>query len=351
MRYDRLGASSRLRFFQYVEFLERSGFDVSISPLFGDDYVRALYSKPPSQWSIVKAYWHRFLAMLSFSKFDVLWVEKELLPFFPSWIEQVFIPNSVALVVDYDDAWFHRYDRHRYRWVRAVLGGKIDRVMARADLVIAGNEYLAKRAYDAGAKRVRLLPTVVDLQRYPSKERDLLRSPLVVGWMGSPATAKYLEALFPVADRLSREYLVEFVAVGATASQVAGSVFRAQPWTEDGEYAQLCHFDIGIMPLPDEDWERGKCGYKLIQYMASGLPVVASPVGMNTQIVAHGRNGYLATTPEEWWQSLSSLLKGAEQRVQFGEEGRRRVVLAFSLAVTQPLLCEYLAACVKPKIK
>jgi len=350
-RYDRLGASSRLRFFQYVDFLARAGLNLTFQPFFGEDYVRSLYLGSVSRIGVLLSYWKRLLGMVSITKFDALWVEKELLPWVPAWIELAFIPRHVAFIVDYDDAWFHRYDRHASHWVRTLLGNKIDRVMARADLVIAGNDYLAQRARDAGARCVRLLPTVVDLERYQPMQRDLGRLPLVVGWMGSPSTAKYLELLFPVADRLRREHLVRFVAAGATATQVEGSSFEVAQWSEAGEAAMLEAFDIGVMPLADEDWERGKCGYKLIQYMASGLPVVASPVGINTSIVAHGDNGFLAESAEDWYVALNSLLTSASRRRDFGGAGRAQVESAYCLEVTAPKLRAHLVDCIRNKVE
>jgi glycosyltransferase involved in cell wall biosynthesis len=348
-RYDRLGASSRLRFYQYADFLNEVNFDLTFKPFFDNDYVSSLYSSRVSRVGVLCSYWKRLFGTIGLRKFDVLWVEKELLPWIPSWIELAIIPRHATLVVDYDDAWFHRYDRHPSRWVRALLGNKIDRVMARADLVIVGNEYLAQRARDAGARCVRQLPTVVDLDRYPPISRDVARLPLVVGWMGSPSTAKYLEPLFPVADRLCREHLVRFVAVGATTTQVWGSSFEVAQWSEEGESSMLGSFDIGIMPLPDEDWERGKCGYKLIQYMASGLPVVASPVGINTCIVAHGGNGFLADSTEDWYQALNILLTDALRRERFGAAGRNQVKSSYCLLVTAPMLRDFLVECIRHK--
>jgi glycosyltransferase involved in cell wall biosynthesis len=234
-------------------------------------------------------------------------------------------------VADYDDAVFHRYDAHWSRLVRWLLGGKIDAVMRRADCVTAGNSYLARRALDAGATDVQLLPTVVDLDRYPSPPAMKTGAEVVIGWIGSPATAHYLAPLREVLAALASRHRVRCVAIGARPDQVAGTPFESRPWAEDTEVDMLRELDIGIMPLPDAPWERGKCGYKLIQYMACSLPVIASPVGVNVEIVDGGVNGELAGTDQEWEQSLERLVGDATLRQRMGRAGRRRVEERYSL--------------------
>jgi len=298
--------------------------DVFIAPLFGDDYVAGLYAGKVSSILVLRSYVIRLKNMLFAGKFDLVWVEKEMLPWVPSWLELGLFPTGVPLVVDYDDAIFHRYDRHRWLFVRRLLGKKIDAVMRRADLVLAGNDYLAGRARGAGARRVELLPTVVDDSRYAVPARKT-GSPLTIGWIGSPSTARYLKLIGPVLQDLVASHDVRVVALGANADQLEGLPVEVRPWTEAGEVKEIQQFDIGIMPLPDEPFERGKCGYKLIQYMACGKPVVASSVGVNREIVEHGVNGFWANSHEEWLTALGSLLEDAELRKQMGEVGRKHI--------------------------
>lgn len=214
-----------------------------------------------------------------------------------------------------------------------MLGSKIDGVMHRADLVTAGNPYLAQRAASAGSSRIELLPTVVDLDRYPLVEAGKVGSAVVVGWIGSPSTAGYLQKVSPAAARLKDMYDVHFVAIGARPDQVAGTPFEAILWTESTEVEELQRLDIGIMPLDDGPWEQGKCGYKLIQYMACQHPVVASPVGVNNQIVEHGQNGFLAQDGKDWEMRLAQLIEDRDLRRSFGRRGRRDVERTYSLQV------------------
>lgn len=339
-RYGRLGASSRVRLFQYLAFLESKGWQVDVSPLFSDKYLKYLYSGKSRSVQVLAGYWRRLMALVRVRTYDLVWIEKEVLPFIPALAEELLSKIGVPYVVDYDDAIFHRYDMHRHWFIRLFLAGKIDSVMRNAALVVAGNEYLADRARAANANCVEIIPTVIDLNRYKIVQpvRD---HPRIVGWIGSPATIRYLSIIAPIIESLSEEFNVRFVAVGASEKSVSNLPMEARPWTEETEVPSIQGFDIGIMPLVDDPWERGKCGYKLIQYMACGLPVVASPVGVNRQIIEHAASGYLAQDLHEWEQALRRLLNDQDLRRRMGARGRERVEAWYTLQVQAPRL-EYL---------
>jgi glycosyltransferase involved in cell wall biosynthesis len=347
-RYARLGSSSRLRLYQYLPYLRDAGVDVTLAPLFGDDYVRGLYGGKIAKLAVLKAYVARLGLMLKAGRFDAVWVEKEMLPWIPAWLELGLLPAKLPLIVDYDDAVFHRYDQHRLSLVRALLSRKIDKVMQRADLVVAGNEYLASRARNAGAARIEILPTVVDMTRYgvtpPEKEEQQLPT---IGWIGSPATAHFLHLIAPALREVVTRKLARVIAVGANADQLHDLPITALSWTEVTEVADIQSFDIGIMPLPDAPFERGKCGYKLIQYMACGKPVVASPVGANSTIVRDGVDGFLASTHQEWVEALTRLLADPELRQQMGRAGRIRIENDFSLQHAGPRLIKLIESVLK----
>lgn len=204
-RYGDLGASSRVRYLQYLGDFQERGWTVEISPLFSNAYLEALYGGTGRFRETVVGYVGRLYALLRARKFDVLIIEKELFPFLPAWFERVLSGLGVPYVVDYDDALFHRYDLNRRAVVRAVLGRKIDAVMRHAALVIAGNEYLADRARAAGARSIEIIPTVVDTERYrPVAER--VEGPLVVGWIGTPKTSYYLETLLPMLPSCTKSW-------------------------------------------------------------------------------------------------------------------------------------------------
>ena len=347
-RYGRLGASSRMRFYQYLPWLEAAGIRVTAAPLFSDGYVRALQQNTKNLFEAARAYLGRVQALFGSRQFDLLWIEKEALPWLPAWLEKALLSGAVPYVLDYDDAVFHYYDQHRNPVIRALLARKHPALIRRAALVVAGNAYLADFARAAGAWQVELVPTVIDLERYPlaASNPAKIDGPPCVGWIGQRATAAFLAPYAPLFGRLSADGLARFAAIGIDASSL-GLPMASIPWSEPTEVASIKSFDIGIMPLLDAAFERGKCGYKLIQYMACGLPVVASPVGVNRQIVEHGVNGFLAETPEQWEQALKTLLGDPDLRQRMGRAGRQKVEREYCIQVTGPRMAALLLATVK----
>lgn len=340
-RYSRLGASSRLRSFQYIPYLESNGMKITIQSLFNDDYLINLYNKKALKISIVRAYFNRIKVLLGAKDFELIWVEKEVLPWLPSWFELLLIPSKTPVVVDYDDALFHRYDQNRFLLIRLLMGKKIDKIMRHANLTLAGNDYLAKRAEKAGSRKIEWLPTAVDILKYTQIPKADIQ-PLVIGWIGSPYTFRYLQQLASVLKEISVSHNVNIVAVGANSEQIKNLPVTVVPWSEDTEIKEIQKFDIGIMPIPDEPFERGKCGYKLIQYMACGIPVVASPVGVNSEIVQEGKNGFLASTDKEWIIALTKLLESKTLRQELGNTGRKVVEKKYCIQKNAPKLMSLL---------
>jgi len=345
-RYGNLGASSRLRFFQYLPFLKENGLDCTVQVFFDDEMLLNKYKNGNySPYEIVKIYAKRIFQILKKERFDLLWIEKEALPYFPTWFERSLL-NGIPYVLDYDDALFHNYDLHSSQMVRNFLGRRIDRIMASARLIIAGNEYIAKRARDSGAKWTEIIPTAIDLDRYTSCpiERDKFIVPKIV-WIGSPITAKYIKIIYKSLLALAQQIAFKLVIIGGKID-LPGIDVEFVDWSEGTEVSKIQACQIGIMPLPDLPIERGKCGYKLIQYMACGLPVVASPVGVNTEIIQDGVNGYLAGTSDEWASALEKLLQDTGLRKRMGEAGRLRVENEYCIQRTGTRLVELLQSSV-----
>ena len=336
-RYGRLGASSRLRMGQYVPWLRKDNISCEMQEFFPDAMLDGRYRGGRYDFgALTNAYWRRVRALLGGRAAELLWIEKEALPWMPAWVERALLGN-IPYVLDYDDALFHNYDLHPSRLVRAVLGRRIDVLMRRARLVIAGNDYLAGRAREAGARWVEIVPTVIDLDRYYLRDPISSSSVLRVVWVGSPSTVQYLRSIEKALVELGKQVRFKLRVVGAEIS-MPGVDIECMPWSEGSEVASIAECDVGIMPLKDSPWERGKCGYKLIQYMACGLPVVASPVGVNTQIVREGENGFLADTPEAWRHALGHLLREASLRESMGRVGRSGVEELYCVQQVAPRL-------------
>ena len=341
-RYSSLGPSSRVRFYQYISYLTSCGITLQVAPLLGDNYILSLYSgKRPSISSIFKSYIGRILKLMHSRSFDLLWIEKELFPWLPPWTERWISDMGIPYVVDYDDAVFHRYDLHKNTLVRTLLKGKIDAIMRYATTVVVGNNYLAERARQNKARRIDYLPSVVDMNRYSVREKA--SGQFRIGWIGSPITAPFLGLIGSALKEAIKMTNACLVLVGTgDRDPLPGIEKIVLNWSEDSEIENIRSFNVGIMPLPDEPFERGKCGYKLIQYMACGLPVIASPVGANTQIVEPGKTGFLASSKEDWIQALVTLSKNAGTRNNFGMAGRIKVEREYSLQTCAPRLLEIL---------
>lgn len=336
-KYSRLGASSRLRTLQYRRWLEDAGFVVDYSALFDDRYLQRLYSEEKMHADLIGYYRKRLSRLRQTPRPRLIWVEYEALPWLPWLLERALLPTSVLIVSDYDDAVFHRYDRHRIAPVRWLLGRKIDRVMKRSQLVTAGNAYLADRARKAGAAHVEIVPTVVDLSHYSVRSVSLSTSSVRVGWIGTPNTwHAFGKTLYTQINGTLAAHVAWFCAVGAELEAGRVGNLEVIAWSEDTEVDAIQSMDIGVMPLPDTPWARGKCGYKLIQYMACGLPVVASPVGVNKEIVEHGVNGFLAESDAEWRTAIEALISDPDLRRRMGAAGRKKVENEYSLQVWGP---------------
>lgn len=334
-RYSRMGASSRLRSFQYLPWLAEAGMTVDTQALFDDSYLRRLYAEGRTAWGRVLAgYLERLARLFEARQYELLILEKELFPWLPALGERLLQGLGVPFVVDYDDAIFHQYELSRNP-LKRLLANKIDRVMAAASVVVCGNDYLADRARAAGARQVATIPTSVNLTRYP------LRLPrpsamVRVGWVGTPRTVHYLDMLAPVLKQLAERLPLELVVVGAQF-KLPGLAVQCLPWSEADEADLISEFDIGVMPLADSPWERGKCAYKLIQTMACGRPVIGSRVGANCSVVEHGGNGFLASDEGEWRQALETLAQDPNLRLELGLAGRRTVQERYSLHISGPI--------------
>lgn len=336
-------ASSRLRTFQYVPHLEAAGATVSCRPFFDESYLHHLYGQGARRTAnVARAYARRFKDVWQTRRFSVAWIEKELFPYLPAGFETALAALKIPYVVDYDDASFHTYDQHRHPLVRHLLSHKLDGLIRNASAVTVGNSYLANYVQSHGARQIHRVPTVVDLNRYtalPPPPQDRLR----IGWIGTPATTKYLHLLEEPLRRLLQIRPITLVTIGASTLPSFGVPLEQHPWSADSESALLSSIHVGVMPLPDEPWERGKCGYKLIQYMACARPVVASPVGVNVDIVTPSV-GFLARTPADWIQALDTLGSNPAVAEAMGQQGRALVETDYSIQATAPRIVATLKA-------
>lgn len=347
-KYDFSGASSRYRTLQYLRGEGSIEKNVTIFPLFSSRYIEVRYKSFLLKWMLVTSFFfiRRLTKVMLVRPSDTVYIEYELLPFFPPLLELYLKALGCRLIFDYDDAIFARYQDHRFRVVRFVLGNKIAKLMRMADAVVVGNEYLAEYAHQCGCKRVEIIPTVVDLNRYCYvKDRSDDKSNLVIGWIGSPSTVKYVADILPVLDKLIVEVDFQLHLIGAGDFYISREYIQTRQWNYDTEIEMLLSFDIGIMPIPCNSWTKGKCGFKLVQYLACGIPVVASAVGINKKLCVDGLTGFQALSDDDWHHALTKLLMDKDLRAKMGREGRRLIVSQFSLQQRQSQFFKVVTEC------
>lgn len=341
-RFGQQGASSRLRALQYVYWFESTAIEYIVSPMFDDAMLLRKYQRRDySMIDLLTAYWRRIHALMDVNQFDLVWIEKEALPCLPAWFES-WLLRKVPYVLDFDDAIFHNYDLHKSAFIRYIFGRRIDSLMKDAQLVVAGNQYLADRAIVAGAKRVEIIPTVIDLLRYTPKQSYAIATVPIIVWIGSPSSVQYLLELSEAFIALAKRQSFTLRVIGGGVVTIPGVVIESLPWILDTEAALIAECDVGIMPLRNTPWEQGKCAYKLIQYMACGLPTVASSIGANRDVMIEGETGLFADTPIVWVEKLEKLLCDIHLRQRLGQAGRARVAAEYCLQQTAPKLVRLL---------
>lgn len=336
--YGYQAASHRVRLSQFQDGLSAFGIDLQIQSLLDNSYLqRSFAGGRPSLRALVTAYGMRLKALHQADHFDLLIVYGELFPFLPFWLERRLL-NS-PFVYDIDDAFYLKYRTGRLRWLRPLLGEKFERMMASAVAVTAGSSSLA--AYSRRFNRsVTMLPSCVDTDHYLpvlQKSSDLGDSSFTIGWIGSPSTAPYLQQLVEPLQELSHERSVRLLVVGAPAPVIFGVEVIEKPWSLQQEVSLIHQFDVGVMPLPDSQWARGKCAYKLIQCMACAIPVIASPVGANVDVVPPNC-GLLPSTSTEWLSAFRQLAANSDLRNRLGVAGRKWVEQHYSLSTVLPML-------------
>lgn len=324
------GAAARYRVGQYLPYLRARGIECAV------EAVAATFEERWTQFSRAAEY-------------DFVFLQRKLLPAFWWWRLR---RSARKLVFDFDDAIMFRsasksnpHSRGRMRAFRRTVRG--------AELVLCGNRFLLEQALDAGGRTNRrtatgaplrpvVVPTVVDTDCYP-EHHSAEPGAVTLGWIGSRSTLRYLEAIGPVLNEIGRTRPgVRLKVVCDRFPEFTGLPVVRVPWSEETEAAELASCDIGLMPLSDDLWSRGKCGLKILQYHAAGIPCVASPVGVNRELINDGATGALATTIDEWVSKLEAMINDATARLSMGRAGRAQVVERWSLAAWQPRLFELL---------
>jgi glycosyltransferase involved in cell wall biosynthesis len=341
--------SQRFRIEQWEPLLRARGVEVTFRPFESPELHAVLYRPGRTAEKlrlVAEALRRRAADVRAARDYDAVYLLREAAllgpPLFERWLRRAGVP----FVFDFDDAVFVPYVSPSNGYLSYLkFPGKTRAICRMAAHVMAGNPYLADYARRVN-ERVTMIPTTIDTEKYTVEPRAENRVP-VVGWSGSYSTAQHLATLKGVLRQLAERERFRLRVIGAPDFKIEGVEVEATAWRSETEVEDLRPFDIGIMPLPDDQWSRGKCGLKALQYMALGVPTVCSPVGVNTEIVRDGENGLLASTDDEWVEKLSGLLRSASERARLGRAGRETVEARYSAVVQAPRVYEVFASVVR----
>jgi glycosyltransferase involved in cell wall biosynthesis len=325
--------SQRFRVELFLPFLEQAGIDYRILPFLDDHTYYVLYSNSSllkKIGGVLKGFLKRLLALFRIQQYDYIFIHREASPLGPPFFE--FFAAKVfqkKIIYDFDDAiWMSDSENKILNWVKAYW--KIQLICKWAYKVVGGNDFLCSYAGKFN-RNVVLIPTCVDTENVHNRVKDQGGQPITIGWTGSHSTLRYLDPVVPILKSLSEKFGVRTVIICNKPPEFSFKGLQYIPWKEATEINDLLQMHIGIMPLQNDMWSEGKCGFKLIQYLSLGIPAVATPVGVNKQIIDQGVNGYLCTETADWQNALACLLTDPLQRKEMGIKGREKIVQSYSM--------------------
>ena len=328
--------SQRFRFEQYLAYFIKNDYGCKLSPLVTEADDQVLYAEEKYIQKIlviVKSFFRRLRNLRLASSYDIIFIQREAYLIGSTFFERRFKKSGAKIVFDFDDAiWLMNVSdvNKRFAWIKRP--SKTAEIIAMSDVVIAGNSYLAEyaRAYNPN---VTIIPTTVDTDKFIPLTSEKSKDKICIGWTGSLTTIKHFALAIPFLKELKKKYgdKIYFKVIGDGTYSYPELGIHGVKWNQDTEVEDLQEIDIGLMPLADDVWSKGKCGLKSLEYMALCIPPVISPVGVNSEIVQDGVNGFLATTNEEWVSKISQLIESPELRKKLGAKARETAVAKYSV--------------------
>lgn len=334
-RKDR-SPGQRFRFEQYIQHLEENGYTCDFSPLLGTERLDKLFygkGNPLRKALILLRNFRQRMADLRKSgNYDIIFIYREALFTRSVYFEKQFSKRS-KVILDFDDSiWLQNVSDANKKFGFLKNAGKTKELIKIAHLNTVGNQYLADYAAQYNTA-VTIIPTTIDTDEYTPRQHTDTTSKVTIGWSGSVTTIQHFNFAVPALKKIREKYgsTIEIKVIGDGSYINEELEIKGLPWVKASELEDLSQFDIGIMPLPDDEWAKGKCGLKALQYMALGIPSIISPVGVNSEIIADGVNGFLADTEDEWIDKISQLIDNPQLRNQLGAKGRETVVEKYSV--------------------
>lgn len=329
--------SQRFRYEQYLPLLRKNGFRVHHSFLLNENDDKIFYSQGKylgKAWILLKSIAKRWGDVARAGKYDFIFIQREVFMLGTTFFETLLSRSKAKIIFDFDDSiWLHQVSSTSPNKKLNFLKdpGKTARIISLADCVVAGNQHLADYALQFNPT-VKIIPTTIDTELYLPKEKKN-NSVVTIGWSGSKTTIDHFKEALPALEVIKNKYgnRVTITVIGDNQYRNEKLGITGKAWSLSNEIDDLLTFDIGIMPLPDDEWSKGKCGLKGLQYMALEIPTLMSPVGVNKEIIQHGKNGFLCSTTEEWIKYLDGLINEPELRKRIGVQGRIQVIHSYSV--------------------
>ena len=333
--YRNRSPGQRFRIEQYMAFLEENGYKCQLSNFITPENDK-FFSKSGNYFRkgqvLLKAISIRLLNLIRVEDYDIIFVFREALPIGTSLIERLLKKRGARIIFDFDDAiWLQNVSKENEALAFLKNATKTKKLIELSDVIFAGNKYLADYARKFNSN-VKIIPTTIDMVHLHNKTKlHEDKESITVGWTGTHSTLKYLEQIEDVLVLLTKTKNIQVLVIGDRVPVFKELTVKFLPWKLASEVEDLLNIDIGIMPLTNDQWSKGKCGFKVLQYLSLGIPAVASPVGVNTEIIADEKNGFFASNKTEWLEKLSILINSTEKRKEMGKAGQKVVKDRYSV--------------------
>jgi glycosyltransferase involved in cell wall biosynthesis len=327
--------SQRFRFEQYFSTLEKKNISFVVVPFLDDKVWDVLYAKGNfghKIFAVLKGFLKRYLLLFSLSKYDYVFIHREAAPVGPPLLEWLIAKVfRKKIIFDFDDAiWLPNTSESNKIFSVLKFYGNTKSICKWAYKISCGNDYLCNYAKQFNSNVV-YNPTTIDTENYHNQTKQTTNSKPVIGWTGSHSTVQYLDDLIPVFKELENNFSFELCVISDRKPEFELKSLNFVQWKKETEIEDLLHFDAGIMPLRDDKWSNGKCGFKALQYMSLGIPALVSPVGVNTKIVDHDMNGYICNTNDDWKKYLSLLLSDKNKLNELSAKTREKIINKYSV--------------------
>lgn len=328
----------RFRFEQYLPYLESNGYEITFSNIISEKDDAIFYSKGhyfKKLLIVVKSFFHRLKDVKRASLHDIVFIYREAYMLGTTYFEKKMSKKNIPIVFDFDDSiWLNDTSEGNKKLAWMKKPEKTSEICQLSNLVMIGNQYLADYSKKFN-QNVMIVPTTIDMNYHIALNKTQEKEKICIGWTGTTTTLKHFDTAIPILKKIKEKYQnsVYFKVIVDSDEWKRDIEVKLVKWTKKSEIDDLSEFDIGIMPLPDDDWSKGKCGFKGLQCMSMKIPVVMSPVGMNNDLIKHGENGFLANTQQEWFDYLCELIDSFELRQKIGARGYETVKDNYSVEV------------------